>query len=626
MCHDIFHTMRLFLTLTVAATLSAQPKTLPVAEQYTKYEFRIPMRDGVKLYTAVYQPKDAFKKYPLLLTRTPYSCQPYGADRYRDTLGPSRFLQTAGYIFVYQDVRGRYRSEGVFEQVRPHKPVKSGPKDFDESTDTFDTIDWLVKNLPNNNGRVGMWGISYPGFYTSMGMIDAHPALKAASPQAPVGDWFIGDDWRHNGAFFLAHAVRWMYSNDRDTQADPDTARKNPDYPAPDGYSLFLKMGTLEEINEKLLKNSVPYWKDLVDHSTYDAFWKARDVRPHLTKLKPAILTVGGWFDAEDLFGTLETYKKAEANNPGAQNFLVMGPWYHGQWSSNDGAQLGDIRFRQNTSLWYQEHVEKPFFERILRDEKPAGLAEAVVFETGANQWRHLDAWPPKEVTAKTIHLQPNGRLGWNPPSLGGYEEYVSDPARPVPSVPYIANTMTVEYMLDDQRQAATRPDVLVFSTDSLEEDLTLAGPLDVTLHVSTTGTDSDFVVKVIDVYPDNFPDPDPNPKRVKMGGYQQLVRGEPFRGKFRKSFEKPEPFPPGQMEKISFTMPDVFHTFRSGHKLMVQIQSSWFPLVDRNPQKFMEIGKAKLGDFQKATQRIYYGTVGGSSIGVRVLTRSATK
>jgi putative CocE/NonD family hydrolase len=626
MCHDIFHAMRLLALLTAVASLHAQPKTLPVAEQYTKYEFRIPMRDGVKLYTAVYQPKDAGKSHPILLTRTPYSCQPYGADRYRETLGPSRYLQNAGYIFVYQDVRGRFRSEGVFEQVRPYKPVKAGPKDFDETTDTFDTIDWLVKNLPNNNGRVGMWGISSPGFYTSMGMIDAHPALKAASPQAPVGDWFIGDDWRHNGAFFLAHAVRWMYSNDRDTQANPDTARKNPDYPAPDGYSMFLKMGTLEEINEQLLKNTVPYWRDLVDHSTYDAFWKARDVRPHLTKLKPAILTVGGWFDAEDLFGTLETYKKAEANNPGAQNYLVMGPWYHGQWSSNDGTKLGDIRFQQNTALWYQEHVEMPFFEKVLRDDKPAALAEAVVFETGANQWRHLDAWPPKEAVARTIHLQPGGRLGWNPPSRGGWDEYVSDPARPVPAVPYIANTMTVEYMLDDQRQAATRPDVLVFSTGALEEDLTLAGPIEVTLHVSTTGTDSDFVVKVIDVYPDNFPDPNPNPTKVKMGGYQQLVRGEPFRGKFRKSFEKPEPFTPGQMDKISFTMPDVFHTFRSGHKLMVQVQSSWFPLVDRNPQKFMEIGKAKPGDFQKATQRVYYGPVGGSNITVRVLSRSATK
>jgi hypothetical protein len=378
-------------------------------------------------------------------------------------------------------------------------------------------------------------------------------------------------------------------------------------------------MGTLEEINEQLLKNRVPYWRDLMDHSTYDSFWKARDVRAHLRNLKPAVMTVGGWYDAEDLFGTLETYKKAEANNPSTYNILVMGPWYHGQWASGDGDHLGDVPFHQNTSRWYREHVEFPYFERILREDKPAGLAEAIVYETGANQWRHLPAWPPKETVEKTLHLQADGRLGWNPSSRGGYVEYLSDPARPVPSVPYTANTMTVDYMVADQRLAATRPDVLVFAMPALEEDLTLAGPLEVTLRVSTTGTDADFVVKLIDVYPNDYPDPNPNPRGVRMGGYQQLVRGEPFRGKFRKSFEKPEPFVPGQMDTISFRMPDVFHTFRRGHRVMVQVQSSWFPLVDRNPQVFLDIAKAKPGDFQKATQRVYFGPVGGSSITVRV-------
>jgi putative CocE/NonD family hydrolase len=615
---------RAVLFLAAAAILAQEPplKPPPPKEQYTKYEFLIPMRDGVKLYTAVYQPKDSSKPYPILLTRTPYSCQPYGVDNYRAVLGPSEFTQKAGYIFVYQDVRGRFKSEGKFEQVRPYKPVKNGPADIDESTDTFDSIAWLLQRLPNHNGRVGIWGISYPGFYSTMGLLDAHPAVKAVSPQAPVGDWFLGDDWRHNGAFFLAHAVRWMYSNDKVTQANPTEVRRNPDYPSPDGYSLFLKLGTLEEINEQLLKNRVPYWRNLMEHSTYDAFWKARDVRPHLRNIQPAVMTVGGWFDAEDLFGTLETYKKTEANNPGTYNILVMGPWSHGQWANGDGDHLGDVPFHQKTSRWYRQHVEFPFFERLLREGKPAGLAEAIVYETGANQWRHLPAWPPKGTEEKTLHLQAGGRLGWNPSSRGGFVEYLSDPAKPVPSVPYTANTMTVEYMLDDQRHAAARPDVLVFELPPLEEDLTLAGPLDVTLQVSTTGTDSDFVVKLIDVYPDTFPDPDPNPRKIRMGGYQQLVRGEPFRGKFRNSFEKPEPFTPGQMDRVGFRMPDIFHTFRRGHKVMVQIQSSWFPLVDRNPQIFLDIAKAKPADFQKATQRVYYGPVGGSSITVRVLPR----
>jgi putative CocE/NonD family hydrolase len=380
-------------------------------------------------------------------------------------------------------------------------------------------------------------------------------------------------------------------------------------------------MGTLEEINERLLKNKVPYWRELMEHSTYDAFWQARDVRPHLKNVRPAVLTVGGWFDAEDLFGTLETYKRNEKQSPNGVNLLVMGPWSHGQWASGRGERLGDVEFHQATGEYYREQIEFPFFERYLRGGSPAKpLAEAHVFETGANQWRTFDSWPPRQTVEKSYHLSHDGRLAGNPPSRGGYEEYVADPARPVPFVGYIANTMTVEHMLDDQRFAATRPDVLVFQTDPLEEDVTLAGPLEATLHISSTGTDADFVVKLIDVYPNDYPNPEPNPKGLKMGGFQQLVRGEPFRAKFRKSFEKPEPLVPGQVDKLSYTLPDVFHTFRRGHRMMVQVQSSWFPLVDRNPQKFMDIPKAKRSDFVKATQRVYVGPVAGSSLKVRVL------
>ncbi len=592
-----------------------------IKEHYTKFDYNIPMRDGVKLFTSVYVPKDASKQYPVLFTRTPYSVKPYGADQYRTTLGPSDLFPKEGYIFVYQDVRGRFKSEGVFEQVRPHNPKKQGPKDVDESSDTYDSIAFLMENIEGHNGRVGMYGISYPGFYTSTGMIDAHPALKAASPQAPVGDWFVGDDFHHNGALYLAHAFRWLWYNARENHAKADNRTLQTfDYTSPDGYDLFLQMGTLAEINEKMNKNAVPFWNDMVKHPNYDSFWKARDIVPHLSNIKPAVMTVGGWFDAEDLFGTLGTYRKVERSSPGTFNILVMGPWAHGGWSSNPGQALGSVQFNAKTSEYYQKNVELPFFEFFLKDKKDPKLAEAVVFETGTNVWRNYPSWPPPGAEPRSLHLGVDGALGWTRASGKGFDEYLSDPARPVPYVGYIANTMTKEHMLDDQRFAATRPDVLVYQTPVLELDTTLAGPLKATLFVSTTGTDSDFVVKLIDVYPADFPDPNPNPANIRMGGYQQLIRGEPFRGRYRKSFENPEAFVPGKMEKIEFTLPDIFHTFRPGHKIMIQIQSSWFPLVDRNPQQFVDIYKAKRSDFVKATERVYFGPSQESRLDVLVL------
>ncbi|MBL8294656.1 MAG: CocE/NonD family hydrolase, partial [Bryobacterales bacterium] len=539
-----------------------------------------------------------------------------GVDQYRGALGPSEHFRKAGYIFVYQDVRGRYRSEGEFEQIRPRNPGG-----IDETTDTYDTVEWLVKNIPNNNGRVGVWGISYPGFYTSTAMIDAHPAVKAVSPQAPVGDWFIGDDFHHNGAFYLAHAFRWFWSNSRvGADAKPNVERSNFEYPTPDGYDMFLAAGTLQEINERHLKHSIPFWKDLMTHGTYDQFWKARDVRQYLKNIKPAVMTVGGWFDAEDLFGALETYRTVEKSSPGAFNVLVMGPWHHGGWSTLDGQSLGHVNFASKTSVLYREKIEFPFFEHYLKDAPDPKLPEAYMFETGRNEWHQLSQWPPAGSREANLYLHAEGRLRFEAPSTGGFDEYVSDPARPVPYIAGIANTMTREHMLDDQRFAATRPDVLVYQTEPLEGDITVAGPLEANLHVSTTGTDADWVVKLIDVYPPDFPDPSPNPERIKMGGFQQLVRGEPFRGKFRNSFEKPEPFTPGAVTKVGFKLPDVFHTFRTGHRIMVQIQSSWFPLVDRNPQKFVDIYNARKEDFQKATHRVYRSAGSLSSLEVRIL------
>jgi putative CocE/NonD family hydrolase len=590
-----------------------------VRATYTKYEYEISMRDGKKLFTSVYVPKDDTQKYPIMMQRTPYNVGPYGVDRYRATLGPSDLFQKEGFIFVYQDVRGRYMSEGVWQEVRPHKPVKAGPTDTDESTDTYDTIDWLVKNIPNNNGKVGMWGISYPGFYVSAGMIDAHPALKAASPQAPVSDYFMGDDSYHNGAFMLA-ANFGFYTNFVERKGGPSRPVQEPrfDFGTPDGYDFYLHLVPLGESNR-----SNPYWVEQVDHTVYNDFWKARSIIHNLKDITPAVMTVGGWFDAEDLAGPLKVSAMVERSKKGPANLLVMGPWTHGGFSRGPGDHVGNVTWGSSTGVYYREKIEFPFFMRYLKDKGEANFPRAWMFQTGLNQWRKHDAWPPKNAQPKTLYFTAAGKLSDATPADAGktYDEYISDPNKPVPYLGYTVQGMAGDYMTDDQRFAASRPDVLVYQTEPLANDLTIAGPISANLLVSTSGTDSDFVVKLIDVYPGDYPE---NPvaagatvanNAVKMGGYQQLVRGEPFRGKFRNSFEKPEPFVPNQPSKIEYALPDVYHTFRKGHRVMVQIQSSWFPLNDRNPQKFMEIPKAKAEDFQKAIERIYRG----SSISVLV-------
>jgi uncharacterized protein len=580
-----------------------------IKAHYLKSEHQIPMRDGIKLFTVVYAPKDRSRKYPIMLNRTTYSVGPYGPDSFKPAIGPSVQMAQEGYIFVYQDVRGRWMSEGEFVDARPYNPGKKGTAAVDESSDTYDTIEWLLKNISNHNGRVGMWGISYPGFYVSMGIIDAHPALKAASPQAPVGDWFIGDDWHHHGALFLADAFNF-YSVIG--QPRPKPTSKGPprfEHGTPDGYQFFLEMGPLPNANKKYFKNEIVFWNDLMKHGTYDEFWKARRVMPHLKNIKPAVMVVAGWFDAEDLYGTLNTYQAIEKQNPNTYNILVMGPWCHGCWAGGDGSSLGNIQFGSKIGPYYRENIEKVFFDYYLKDKGALKLPEASMFLTGTNVWKSYDQWPPKGLENRALYFHANGKLSFEPPPAGpdAYDEYLSDPMKPVPYIPQITSSRgVVSYMVEDQRFAATRPDVLVYQTDTLTEAVALAGPITAELNISTTGTDADFVVKLIDVYPDNEPDPEPNPRNVRMGGYQMMVRGDVMRAKFRNSYERPEPITPDQPTKVSFVLQDIHHTFRPGHKIMVQVQSSWFPLVDRNPQKFVDIYNATDGDMQKAMHRIY--------------------
>ena len=597
--------------------------SLYIRDNYTKIERYIPMRDGIKLFTSIYIPKDSSKKYPFLINRTPYTVAPYGKDEYKTSLGPDPLFIREGYIFVYQDVRGKWMSEGTFEDIRPHNASKKG-KEIDESSDMYDTIDWLLKNIENHNGKAGMYGISYPGFYSTAALPGAHEALKAVSPQAPVTDWFRGDDFHHNGALLLTDAFSFYssFGVPRPKPVTPADAPKRVQFTINDNYGFFMNVGALKHVKERFFGDSIKFWNDLTAHATLDTFWKAREIVQHLTDVKPAVMVVGGFFDAEDTYGTLHTYKMIEKQNPKANNWLVMGPWFHGGWVRSDGSSFGDIDFGQETSTWYQKNLELPFFNFYLKGKGDFNPAEATIFITGSNEWKQFDVWPPKESATKQLYLQADGKLSFDKPTeSNSFDEYISDPNAPVPYQEGVNKSRSREYMIDDQRFASKRPDVMVYQSDILTEDVTFIGPLLAKLKVSTTGTDADYVVKLIDVYPENAPDPKPNPKDVIMGGYQMLVRGEVLRGKFRNSFEKPEPFVPGEITAVNYTLPDVAHTFKKGHRIMIQIQNSWFPLVDRNPQKFMDIYKeAEDKDFQKATHRIYHDQTNNSSIEIGVL------
>jgi putative CocE/NonD family hydrolase len=601
-----------------------------IRDNYTKKEVYITMRDGIRLFTAVYMPKSTTETHPILLSRTPYSCEPYGEGNYNDYWNSyQKEYFKEGYIMVKQDVRGRWMSEGEFKNVRPFNANKKG-KEIDEASDTYDAIDWLIKNIPNNNGNVGVFGISYPGFYSTMAAASNHPALKAVSPQAPVTNWFIGDDFHHNGAFFQMDAFDF-YSALGSAFGVPhpkpvSVAATSVGYPIHDNYKFFLEAGSLKNLT-KYTGDSIAFWKDLMVHPNYDAWWKARDARNATKNLQPAMLWVGGLFDAEDCWGAWNAYKAAEQNNPGkAFNKIVEGPWYHGQWANYDGTHHGNISFGSNTSEYYQQHFEVPFFNYFLKGKGDiAQMAEANIFITGANEWKTFTQWPPASKEDKALYLQPNGKLSSaKPAAASSFSEYISDPAKPVPYEEQVHFNRTRTYMSDDQRFASRRPDVLVFETDTLTDDVTVTGNVIADIMTSISTSDADFVVKVIDVLPDYlsynnvdiYAEKDPYP----MGGYQMLVRAEIFRGRYRKSYENPSAFTPGKIAEVKFELPSIAHSFKKGHRIMVQVQSSWFPLVDRNPQQFVDIYHCDEKDFIKSDIKIYHDAQNASKIILPVL------
>lgn len=626
----------LFILLVASIPAWSQvPDSLYIKEHYEKLEVTIPMRDGVKLFTSIYLPKDKTRTYPILMQRTCYSVAPYGPTKYRRSLGPSRYLMQDGYIFVYQDVRGRWMSEGEFDNMRPNIPGndRKNKTAIDEASDTWDTIDWLIKNIKGNNGRVGQWGISYPGFYTAAGIPDAHPALKASSPQAPISDfWF--DDFHHNGVFlqsYLAAFATFGYQHDKPTDkswyADKNARFGSGSARPRDGYDFHLDLGPLKNATEKYHHDNF-FWQQIVEHPNYDAFWQQRNLLPHLTNVKHAVMTVGGWYDAEDLYGPLNIYKRIEATSPATQNTIVMGPWSHGDWARESGFQaVNHIYFGDSISTYYQREVERKFFNSILKENTKPDLPEALMYDCGLKVWKQFAEWPPKEIPPVKLYFGENGRLFVNEPANPQAEfEYISDPNKPVP---YVSQTEGLtftprRFMTDDQREASMRPDVITFETEPLKEDITLAGEILAKLKVAISSTDADFIVKLIDVYPNDHPSYKHNPNNIIMGGYQQLVRHEVFRGRWRNSFEKPEPFKPGEVTDVNIALQDILHTFKKGHKVMVQIHSTWFPYIDRNPQKYVDnIYKANAEDFVKASIKVYGSSVvevgGGEKLNTKI-------
>ncbi|MFL1896536.1 CocE/NonD family hydrolase [Aquimarina sp. 2-A2] len=595
------------LTLLVSfASFAQQETSYDVKEHYTKTEVDIAMRDGVKLHTTIYTPKNTSKKYPILMHRTPYSSRPYGEDQFRSKIGPNEFLMKEGNIIVYQDVRGRWMSEGSYDNMRAYIPNKKG-KQIDEASDTYDTIDWLVNNLENTNKKVGVWGISYPGFYATYSLLDAHPALKAVSPQACIGDFFF-DDFHHNGAYLLSYWRATAVFGYQKEKPVTESWYEFPKLESEDQYQFFLDAGPLSSLDQ-YYKEDNEFWTQLKEHPNYDEFWQKRGIIQHLKDIKPAVMVVGGLFDAEDLYGPFETYKNIEKKSDN-YNIMVFGPWSHGDWARNKKRQaVGNVYFGDDISLNYQKNIETKFFNNFLKGDgtNNTGLSEIQIFDTGKNEWNSFEVWPPKSSVKKTMYLGDNQSL--KETSGEGVEEFISDPAKPVPYSEDIKMVFTPrKYMTDDQRFAARRPDVLVFETSVLQEDMTLSGEILAKLQVATSGTDADWVVKIIDVYPNDAKDTEETQDHLKMSNYHMMVRSEVMRGRFRNSFEAPEPFEANKKTEVNIKLQDVHHTFKKGHKMQVQIQSTWFPLIDRNPQTFVpNIFKASASDFTKQTHKVYH-------------------
>lgn len=595
-----------------------------VKENYTKKSYEVAMRDGVKLYTTVYTPKNVKGKSPILMQRTCYSVAPYGDDAYPARIGPNSFLMEKGYIFVYQDVRGRWMSEGDFDNMRPHVAGNNpkNKKDIDESSDTYDTIAWLLKNIPNNNGKVGQWGISYPGFYTAAALPEAHPALVASSPQAPIGDFFF-DDFHHMGATLQSYLMAYPVFGH---QTEPTTKSwYNDKWDAmraagnlKDSYDFNMRIGPLKNVTENIFPDNI-FWKEVATHPNYDEFWQKRSIIPHLKNVNHAVMTVGGWFDAEDLYGPLNIYKNLERNNPKMKsNTIVMGPWSHGNWAREPGSQMvNHIYYGDSLSTFYQRDIETPFFEHHLKGASMEALPEAYMFDTGVKAWSKFAQWPPRDKQV-TFSFGKNEELLVNKSGDASASfSYLSDPAKPVPFRSEITPvTFTPRaYMTDDQRHASRRPDVLTFKTAILDNDMQLAGEIQANLDVILNGiTDADFIVKIIDVYPDDEKNDEKTPEHITLAGYQQLVRAETFRGRFRNDFSKPQPFVEGTKETVNFPLQDILHTFKKGHRIMIQIHSTWFPYIDRNPQKYVDnIFEANEEDFTAGQVTI----LGSSSVQV---------